>query len=386
MAVDPLRLGMRRARGCCQTFREMARGDLAFADLPDALRSSGGCGGKGCNQCAEAALRLVDHLGYHREGDIDPTELTEWVREYVEPLAPEFQLRAAGALAYLQRHSHTSSAIRTLASVAYLLEKVPVAERAHHFARSAFVLTEARLFEDARHAVEQSRELYEIAAPQDPERGPASAAVADTYIEISAAYVNAEPRFEHAVKIALNALVHLSEADAPMTWHTLTANTLTLLVSAWRSDVQDIDPLLILNEIESCFPFNSRRSDPAATSMRWLWLICTVQAEGLTQQARNRLRHVRSGLIAQRRWRDLLCLELDVLWSVCYHQERPSSSRLISQAGHVRRALVQNGEDLALLRPFENAVSSSTYLTREVQAPLFGLRGARQQIHDVRLR
>jgi hypothetical protein len=42
-----------------------------------------------------------------------------------------------------------------------------------------------------------SRELYEMAAPADPERGPAWAAVADTYIEIAAAYA----RFEDAVQL-----------------------------------------------------------------------------------------------------------------------------------------------------------------------------------------
>ena len=78
MPADPLRLGMRKARGCCQRFREVARGDLAFADLPVALRNSRGCGGKGCDQCAEAALRVVDHVGYHRDGAIDPVELATW--------------------------------------------------------------------------------------------------------------------------------------------------------------------------------------------------------------------------------------------------------------------------------------------------------------------
>lgn len=386
MPVDPLRLKVRRARDCCQRFREVARGDLGFADLASALEESRGCKGKGCDQCAEAALRLVDYVGYHRVGAIDPIELAQWVREYVEPLAVEFRLRAAGVLAYLQRYSHSPSAIQILASAAYFLENVPVAERAHHFARSAFVFTDAELLDDARRAVEQSRELYEIAAPDDPERGPAWAAVADTYNEILAAYVDADARFDPAIQGAVEALSHLSEAKAPRTWHALTTNLLTLLVSAWRAG-QDIDPLGILKEIESRFRFDSRRSDPVATTMRWLWAICAGQAEGLTQRVRNRLRHVRAGLIAQRRWRDLHCFELDVLWTACYHHRHsPLRSHLLSQSRNLKRALCELGHDLAPLADFERAVETETYLTREQLEPLFDYRGIRTHlIRDLRL-
>jgi hypothetical protein len=388
MPVDLLRLKVRRARGCCQRFREVARGDLRFADLASALKESSGCSGKGCRQCAEAALRLVDYVGSHRNRGIDPVDLARWVREYVDPLDAEFRLRAAGTLAYLQRHSETDSAIQVLDSTAHLLESVPIAERAHHLARSAFVLTDARLLDDARHAAEQSRELYEMAAPDDPERGPACAAVAVAYIEIAVAYVNAEARFEHAAQVALGALSQLCEAEAPRTWHALTTNLLTLLVSAWRAGVRGIDPLVILKEIESRFSFDSRRSDPVATTMRWMWVICAGQAEGLTQRVRNRIRHVRAGLIAQRRWQDLDYFELDILWIICYHHRHsPLRSHLLSQSRYVKRAFCELGHDLTPLAEFERAVESGTYLTREQLEPLFVHRGIRTHLmRDLRLR
>lgn len=388
MPVDLLRLKVRRARGCCQRFREVARGDLRFVDLASALRESQGCKGKGCRQCAEAALRLVAYVGYHRSCGIDPVELAQWVREYVHHLGAEFRLRATDLLAFHQRHSENDSAIQILASTDHLLERVPVAERAHHYARSAVVLTESELFDDARRAAEQSRELYEMAAPNDPERGPAWAAVAGTYIEISAAYANAEPRFENAVRVALEALSHLSEAEAPRTWHALTTNLLTLLVSAWRAGARDIDPLAILKEIESRFSFDSRRSDPVATTMRWLWVICAGQAEGLTQRVRNRIRHVRLGLIAQNRWQDLDYFELDVLWIICYHHRHsPLRSHLLSQSRYVKRAFSELGHDLAPLLDFERAVETETYVTREQLEPLFVHRGIRSDlIRDLRLR
>ena len=52
-AHDPLRLGVKKARGCAQRFRQLARREIDFETLDAALKSSSGCKGRGCDQCAE---------------------------------------------------------------------------------------------------------------------------------------------------------------------------------------------------------------------------------------------------------------------------------------------------------------------------------------------
>ena len=251
---------------------------------------------------------------------------------------------------------------------------------------SAVVLTECLRFDEARAAVERSRTLYRDAAPADPERGPAWSAVADTYVEIGAAYVGREARFARPLEDALACLGKISERRAPRTYHALAINVLGLFVSAWRSGAAPVDPAEMLSVIEQSFNFQSRRSDPAATTMRWLWILVASEVEGLSQRVRNRLRHVRAGLVAQRRWRDLLYLELDVLWVACYHRHSPSRFHLLSQAQNLRRAFREQGHDLAPLDELEVAVRRDDYVTREHLQPIFDLRGIRTaKVRDVRL-
>ncbi len=382
---DPLGLGRKRVRGCAQCFRRLGRGEIELRDLERTLAATTGCGGRGCDVCGDAVLRLASYVG--DSGDYTRAfELATWAKSYVTPLTADLRLRAAGLVAFFQRFTDPAAAEGELAATSPLLGIVSPGELAHHLARSAVVRTESLLFDEARDTVERSRSLYRDARPSDPERGPAWVAVADTYVEIGAAFADVEAYFAAPLERALASLGEISEDRAPRTYHALAINVLGLLVSAWRCGA-DVDAAGVLFLIEESFDFRSRRSDPAATSMRWLWILVAAEIEGLSQRVRNRLRHTRTGLVAQRRWRDLVDLELDVLWIACYFRHPASRSHLLSQAKNLRRALVDGGYDVSPLEDFTAAVEMEGCVPRERLASLFELRGIRHtQVRDVPLR
>jgi hypothetical protein len=381
---DPLHLGVKKARGCTQLFRRFARGETNLAELDRALATSSGCQGRGCDQCAEAALRLVDFIAW-KAGVATAREVAAWVERYVRHVHPDFRLRAETVGAALLRYSDPEAAVRKIAATAKFRDAASPSERAHHFALGAVIFTEAYLVAEGREAVIRSRELYRLGSPADPERGPAWAAIADVFVETCAPYTGLAPRFE-SIDRALKALISLDKEKAPRTCQALLVNVLTLIVSAWRSGFEGIEPHAVLRQIEASFDFQSRRSDPAATSMRWLWVVVASKIEGLSQTVRNRLRHARSGLIAQQRWQDLLYLELDVLWTACYFRRRPQRSRLLSQTKHLRRALSELDRDSSLLDAFERVTRSQNHIPGAMLKALFALRGLQDvQVDDVRV-
>ncbi len=354
---DPLRLGVKRAKGCTQLFRQLARGEIAFKDLDSDLRTSSGCRGRGCYQCAEAALRLVYFTAWATR-PVSALKIARWVDRYVDHMGVDFRLRARTVIAALLRPSDIDSATTRLAATYSFRDTASVAERAHHYALAATILTDAYRIGEGRKAVIRSRELYRRSCPADPERGSAWAAIADTFVETGAPHADFEPQLE-SVNRALEVLKDLDEAQAPITFQALSVNVLAVIVSAWRFGIEGIDPYAVLKQIEESFDFRSRRSDPAATTMRWLWVVVASKIEGLSQTIRNRLRHARSGLIAQRRWQDLLYLELDVLWAACYyHRHQPLRSHLLSQAEKLQRALSEVGHDLGPLADFQRAAAT----------------------------
>lgn len=252
---DPLRLGVKKARGCTQRFRQLARGEVSFKDIDALLRSSTGCHGRGCEQCAEAALRLIDLTAW-AAGPTRALEIATWVARYVSHIHVDFRLRAETVIAALLRFTDTEMATRKLAATDLFREECSPAERAHHLAHAATVLTDAYRIGEAREAVIQSRELYQQGCPTDPERGPAWAAIADTFVETGAPYVGLEPHFA-SIDRALQALVGLDKQRAPRTYQALTVNILAVVVSGWRSGFKGIDPHAILDQLEKCFDFQS---------------------------------------------------------------------------------------------------------------------------------
>jgi hypothetical protein len=391
MADDVLRLPWRRSRGCCQRIREVARGDLAFDDLPSALSASS-CDGRACSQCGEAALRLVDHTGWN-EGHESALRVARWAAGHVEELSQDFRLRARGAVAFYLRSLDGDAAVRSLAEACVLVDGASTRERADHYRRSAYVLAEVGLVDAARQAVHRARDLHasgEAAGEpmSDRERDVWEVAVAEMYVEIAVAYLGTHPvDYQRAFQAGREALQSIPARQAPRTFEALVVNLSGLVVTAWRSGVETIDPLEVVREIERVFSFDSRRSDPASTSMRWLWVLCVGQAEGLTSRVRNRLRYVRAGLIAQQRWQDLLWLELDVLWIGAYRSGgRMSRSSLVEVAQKARRAARQAHIDVTAIETFARACRRQDLLSREVMSALFGLRGLRHvKVWDVKL-
>lgn len=381
---DPLQLGVKKARGCAQRFRQLARREIEFGDLDAALQSGSGCKGRGCDQCVEAALRLVDLTAW-TIGPEQAHELATWVEQYVDNMPADYRLRAKTLIAALLRYTDVElAALRWEATLPLLAEASPP-ERAHHWAHAAAILTDAFRIEEAREAVVRCRELYRQGCPADPERGPSWVGIADTFVEAGAIYTGLQPQLD-SINGALEGLSEIDQETAPRSHQALTVNLLTLIVAAWLSGIEGIDPQAVLSQLEKSFDFNSRRSDPAATSMRWLWVVVVARMEGLSQTVRNRLRHVRSGLIAQRRWRHLLYLELDVLWATCYYRRQPQRRYLLSQVKGIRRALMKLGEGGSMVDAFERAVSGGSYVTREVLGPLFTLRGLKRvEVRDIRL-
>lgn len=382
--TDPLRLGVKRARGCAQSFRQLVRGELDLGALDAALRSGSGCRGHGCNQCAEAALRATHVIGWDA-GPPAALGLATWVERYVRDLHVDFRLRAATAVAANVRFSDMEVATARLAAIPALLATASPAERAYHFAYSAAILTDAYRIEEARAAVDRSRELYQLGSPNDPERGPARVAIADTFAEIGAPYAGVAPRYE-SINRALAALTEVDNEKAPRTSQALSVNLLTVIVAAWRSGVAAVNPHTVLDQIEASFDFRSRRSDLAAVYMRWLWIVVASKTEGMSQAVRNRLRHARSGLISHQRWQDLLYLELDVLWSICYCRHQPRRSHLLAQTKNVEHALLKLNREIPALETFRHSIEVNNYITREELAVLFALRGLhRIVVRDVRL-
>ena len=374
--LDALRLSARRVPACAQVFREVAAGNLDDFSLPqlEARLAATRCAGRGCRVCGDAALRLVGYLAWHRGAETG-LDLARWTRRYLAPLdQPDFKLRVEDFLAFLLRHSSTEDSLAALAMSSAYVESSPPEERAYHYAQAAYVHAEAGRFDEARQSVRLSRDLFADGGPDDPERGPAWAALADTYTEVSAVYCGHEAQLLDAFRHALLALPQVDDELAPRTCAALTTNLVATFVTATRTGVADIDPGVVLTELEGLFDFSSRRSDPYATNFRWMWTLCKAMTDGFSLAVRNRLRNTRHGLLLQGRTRDLLFFELDVFWLVCYRPRLPRGANLSAALEHVERALLKAGQSTDVLAPVRQALRGGTYLTREMLSPLFALR------------
>jgi hypothetical protein len=385
---DPLRLSARRVPGCAQVFRDVARqnlDDFTPKELEARLAATR-CGGHGCLSCGDAALRLVGYVAWH-QGTQRGLELARWVRCYLAPLAQsDFKLRVEDLLAFLLRHTSRAESLSALATSSTYVETSTPPERAFHYARAAYVLAEARRFDEARHSVRVSRKLFAAGAPDDPERGPAWAALADTYTEVSAAYCDHNANLLDAFWQALKALPLVDDELAPRTCDALTTNLVATIVTASRAGLTDIEPGVVLSELERLFDFSSRRSDPYATNFRWMWTLLTAKSHGFSVGVRNRIRNTRHGLILQGRSRDLLFFELDIFWIACYRPSLPRGANLLACLAYVERALHRVRESTDVLAPIRQALRGNTsQLTREILSPLFALRRVpSHQVRDLR--
>ncbi len=219
--VDPLRLPFRRGRECTQAIRQVARGERAFTELENALRDTP-CGGRGCVQCSEAALRLAEHLGFE-QGPSEGLTVARWAADYVAGADPTdqegFVLRGLSLIAQFLRQTDSARALEVLTEAAAHEARAPIREMADHHRRAAVVLVQAGRLAAARQAVGRARGLHETAdevgLPVDPERSLAAVAAAEMFVEVSIAYTDEPPELAWAARAGERALKSVSVAEAP---------------------------------------------------------------------------------------------------------------------------------------------------------------------------
>jgi hypothetical protein len=395
---DPLRLPFRRGRKCTQAIRQVARGERAFVGLEEALRGTP-CGGRGCTQCAEAALRLAEHLGFEL-GPSGGLAVAKWTSDYVAGIdATERQgyvLRALSLIAQFLRQTDTAMALKILDEAAAHEAMAPVREKADYQRRAAVVLAEGGRLEAARQAVVRARALHEAADEVglvvDPERGLAAVDAAEMFVEGVAAYSGEPADLARAMRAGERALKTIPVAQAPRSFAAVTANLLAVAVTAWRIGSEAVSGVELVQWLEDRFPgLETASRDAASTNVRWLWTLAVGEQEGYSERVRSRVKYVRSSLIAQGRWRDVVDLEIDVLWMMAYGKGPARRRQMTPVAAGLSRAVRKAalGEEYrSLADRIEEACRDERLIPQEWMSELAGLRAlpsARVEVWDVKL-
>lgn len=323
-----------------------------------------------------------------------------WASTYVASVdAIEEQgyvLRAMSLIAQFLRQTDSATALQVLKEAKAHQAMAPIREKADHQRRAAVVLAQAGRLKASRRAVFQARALHEAADEAgltvDPERGLAAVAAAEMFIEGAIAYTDEPADLAGVARAGERALKTIAVTEAPRSFAAVMANLLAVAVTAWRMGHEAVSGGELVRWIEDRFPgLETKSRDAASTNVRWLWSLAVGEQEGFSERVRSRVKYVRSSLIAQGRWRDVVDLEIDVLWMMAYGKSPARRRRMVPVAAGLARAVRKAAlgqEYRSLVERIEQACREQRTIPQEWMSELAGLRAlpaARVEVWDVKL-